>query len=268
MVNLLFGKIIDKNKYRINIFTKTIESNIRVVRKLQFLNKFPIKMAVFQDFRTFSPRPKTARLVRQPTGLSNKSIFWILFYIGWIGIPILILFLGGNLKWGEFQYIPKLYLWIISSAISSIAFQYLILGYIFHLIRNEYNEIIAIVITISFSLLFIKDSLGAGMIYTLNIVTMSVLLSLLLIYTNLMIPIIAFALWNITGFLLDLIVYSNYPAIVNSSISGNEIITGGIKKLEGSIIVLFVNIAAILLILYFMRYGTKTDIGKAKFRIQ
>jgi len=44
------------------------KNNNRVVRKLQFLNNFNINIAVLQTVGR-----KTARLVRQPTGLSNKS---------------------------------------------------------------------------------------------------------------------------------------------------------------------------------------------------
>jgi transcriptional regulator with XRE-family HTH domain len=45
------------------------DKTIRVVRKLQFLNNFLIKIAFLQGFAR-----KNARLVREPTGFPNKSI--------------------------------------------------------------------------------------------------------------------------------------------------------------------------------------------------
>ena len=48
---------------------KTEKKTIRVVRKLQFLNNFLIKIAFLQGFAR-----KNARLVREPTGFPNKSI--------------------------------------------------------------------------------------------------------------------------------------------------------------------------------------------------
>jgi len=185
----------------------------------------------------------------------KNSAFGILFGIGWIGIPILILAIIGVLQWGEINYISYLFVWIISALFNVIMQEYLVRGYIFNSLKKEYNVIIAIIITTIIFTLFHGGAFEAGIIAVLNVLTMSVFVSLLLIYTtNLLAPIIVHAIWNIIGFLFGFVILADdYPVLMNCTINGNNIISGGIYKLEGSIIVLFINIILILLLLLLIK---------------
>jgi hypothetical protein len=205
IVTVLFNKIIDKNKYNINVSNKI-----------------------------------------------ENIIFGLLFGIGWIGMSILILFLNGNILFDEIQYIQNIHLWMILALISAISNIYLTLGYTFSLLKNEYNTITAIIITTMITIMLNWSRSDGGIIAILNIATMNIFMSLLLVYKNIISSIIAFAVWNIIGFLLGIIEYGNFPVLINSTIAGNEIITGGKYKLEGSIISLLVTILGIISISFIM----------------
>ena len=179
----------------------------------------------------------------------KKEVFSIIVGILWIGIPILLLHLTGNLQWGKINYVPYLFVWVLSILINVIMQEFLVRGYIFDLIKKEYNKVYAIIINTIIFTLFHGGAFEAGGIAILNVITMSIFVSLLLIYTkNLLGPIIVHSIWNIVGSLLGLITLADdYPILIDCVINGNEIITGGIYKLEGSIIVLFINLISIIL---------------------
>jgi membrane protease YdiL (CAAX protease family) len=187
--------------------------------------------------------------------LIKNSVLGIFLGIGWIGIPILILLLIGKFQWGEINYIPYLYLWIISAFLNVIMQEYLVRGFIFNLLQKKYSVIIAVIVTTIIFTLFHGGAFEVGIIAVFNVLTMSVFVSLLLIYTtNLLSSIIVHAIWNIIGFLLgNVALADDYPVLINCIINGNKIISGGIYKLEGSIIVLFVNIILIILLLFLIK---------------
>jgi len=185
----------------------------------------------------------------------KNSGFGLLLGIGWIGIPILILLIIGRFQLGEINYIPYLYIWIISIALNVIMQEYLVRGYIFKLLQKEYNIIVSIIVTTIIFTLFHGGAFEAGIIAVLNVLTMSVFVSLLLIYTtNLLASIIVHAIWNIIGSLIGCVsLADDYPVLINCIINGNKIISGGIYKLEGSIIVLLVNIILIMFLLLLIK---------------
>jgi len=88
----------------------------------------------------------------------------------------------------------------------------------------------------------------AGIIPVLNVVSMSILVTLLLEYTGTIVaPIIAHFAWNTIGAIIlgGVSLASDYPNLLNSTFQGNPLLSGGIYKLEGSIIVLVVNLILI-----------------------
>lgn len=92
----------------------------------------------------------------------------------------------------------------------------------------------------------------AGVILVLNVLTMSLLMTVILEYTGTIIaPIIIHFLWNGIGALVlgGVSLADDYPHLFNISLYGNDILSGGSCKIEGSIIVLVLNI---LLISFFL----------------
>ncbi len=77
---------------------------------------------------------------------------------------------------------------------------------------------------------------------------MSIVVTLLLEFTGTIVaPIIAHFIWNTIGAIIlgGVSLASDYPNLLNSTIQGNPLISGGINKIEGSIIVLLVNLILI-----------------------
>jgi membrane protease YdiL (CAAX protease family) len=182
--------------------------------------------------------------------ITKNSVLGIIIGIEWIGIPILILSIIGSFHFGTINSIPYLFVWIISAFLNVIMQEYLVRGYIFELLKREYNLITSIIIT---SIIFTGlhgGAFEAGILAVLNVVTMSIFMSLLLLYAkSLFLPIIVHAVWNIVGSLLGCVsLASDYPILINCIITGEKIISGGIYKLEGSIFVLLVNIIHIIVL--------------------
>ena len=70
---------------------------------------------------------------------------------------------------------------------------------------------------------------------------------------SLVAPIIMHFLWNGIGALIlsGVSLADDYPSLLITSFSGNEILSGGACKIEGSIFVLIVNIGLIAYIIFF-----------------
>ena len=177
----------------------------------------------------------------------KNSALGVLTGIEWIGIPVLILYAAGFFHFGAVDNIPYLYVWIVSALLNVIMQEYLVRGYIFELLKREYNLTASIIVTTAIFTLFHGGAFEAGIIAVLNVITMSVFMSLLLVHTkSLLAPIIAHAVWNITGSLLGCVsLASDYPVLINSTITGGKIISGGTYKLEGSVFVLLANMVNI-----------------------
>ena len=86
----------------------------------------------------------------------------------------------------------------------------------------------------------------AGLFAVINVISMSLFMTLLLEYYNsLIIPILMHFIWNFVGGLIFDVVSlaSDYPHILNTISSENLLLSGGTFKIEGSIIVSILNIA-------------------------
>jgi membrane protease YdiL (CAAX protease family) len=181
--------------------------------------------------------------------IGNNIIVGIVAGIIWICLPVTILYFTGILQFGQLQKINHLAIWIIASIINTVMQEYLVRGYLFSLIKSQYNAIAATIVT---TLIFVLVHGISSPISILNVLTMSIFVTLLLILTdNLIATIIAHGIWNVLGSLLGCVsLADDYPMLFNSTLTGNGILTGGDQKIEGSIIVLVVNSIGIVIILF------------------
>jgi membrane protease YdiL (CAAX protease family) len=203
------------------------------------------------------------------TGISRNiiksGVLGIVFGTSWTGVSILIIVLLGGGKFTGINNVPYLSIWILSAFINVIMQEYLIRGYLFSLIKKEYNVLTAIIITTLVFVLLHGGALEAGVTAVINIITMSTFMSLLLICTGTLItPIIAHGMWNIIGCLLGCVsLADDYPAIINCELTGSKIISGGEYKIEGSIIVLIINVINIIILMALIKSRKAPD-RKAK----
>ena len=184
--------------------------------------------------------------------VSNPKIGSVLgFTIGviWLCSTIGLFYILGSVKFTSINQIDMLWIWILSAFLNVVMQELLIRGYLYQLIKIKHNVISATIIsTLLFAALH-GGAISAGIIPTLNVITMSLLMTLLLELTqSLIAPIIAHAFWNIIGatILGSVSLASDYPHLINAEFFGNTIISGGALKFEGSIIVLALNIILIV----------------------
>ena len=93
-----------------------------------------------------------------------------------------------------------------------------------------------------------------------TVVTMSLFVSLLLIYTkSLLAPIVVHFIWNSVGRLIFGVVSmaDDYPSLLNCSLSGSSLISGGAFKIEGSIVVFMINLILIVITAYLLKKRSK-----------
>ncbi len=149
-------------------------------------------------------------------------------------------------------------MWFISVILNAVMQEFLVRGYLFSLFKEAFNAAAAVIITtILFSAMH-GSAFEAGIIAVLNVLTTSVFASLLLLYTgSLLAPVIVHILWNgIGGLVLGVVsLDGDYPSLWNSVMSGNDLISGGHHKFDGSIIVLLVNV----LLIAFMSFRIKKN---------
>ncbi|MFR4052310.1 MAG: CPBP family intramembrane glutamic endopeptidase, partial [Clostridium perfringens] len=201
---------------------------------------------------------------RKTIHIFNNIFFNICIGIGagliWLLIPTLILILTGTMKILKVNYVPSLWLWIISAFLNVIMQELLIRGYLYQLIKENYNVITSTIITTTLFTLMHGGVLTYGIIPILNIITMSLFMTAILEYTNsLVTPIIIHSIWNIVGSIIlgSVSLASDYPNLLEVNFLGNKLLSGGLCKLEGSIIVLIVNV---LLFIIF------TELTRKKFK--
>jgi len=181
----------------------------------------------------------------------------------WLGGTLAFLFLIGALKLDDKQNVSYLALWFLAVLLNVIMQEYLVRGYLFSLFRKQYNTFVAVAITTIIFTAMHGGAFESGIVAVLNIITTSIFLSLLLVYTqSLLASIIAHFIWNGIGCIVFGVVSlaEDYPSIWNCILTGNNLISGGSAKIEGRIIVLLINIILIIITGYFMkRQRVRTD---------
>lgn len=167
----------------------------------------------------------------------------------WIILPSCILFSSKNLYVLEKNQVENLSLWIISAVINVIMQELLIRGYIYELLKINYNKKLAILATTILFTLLHGVAIEAGFVAIINVITMNLFINCLYEYEdNLIAPILAHAIWNVIGaiFLNVVSLASDYPSLINVKAYGKVLISGGAYKIEASILVTILNIAFML----------------------
>jgi membrane protease YdiL (CAAX protease family) len=190
-----------------------------------------------------------------------KNIIWgLLLGCVWLGTVITVLFLMGILSFGSKNDVELLPVWFVAVFLNVVMQNFLVRGYLFSLFREKYNTVIAVVITTILFTALHGGAFEAGVVAVLNVITMSIFVSLLLIYNeSLIAPIIAHFVWNSIGRLIFGVVSmaDDYPNLWNSSLTGNNLISGGSFQVEGSIVVLAMNLILICFIAYMLKKRRK-----------
>ena len=189
---------------------------------------------------------------------SKSIVIGLILGIAWFGLAIGIIYGSGSLTINGKNSVPLLYIWIFAAFLNVIMQEVLVRGFIYQLVKREYGLFWAFVITTGMFTVMHAGSIELGVIPILNVITMSLFMTMVMEYMNsLTVPIIIHSVWNIIG----CIIFGNgglaedYPVLYNLAFSGNELISGGASQIEGSVVVLILN--TVLFFMFFMMYGIR-----------
>lgn len=167
----------------------------------------------------------------------------------WLGIVTGVLMLFGTMKINGYNTPSMLWLWILSAFINTGMQELLVRGYLYQMIKSSHNVIVATVVTTALFTFMHGGAFEAGIIPVMNVLTMSLLMTLVLEWTqSLIAPIMMHFIWNSLGAIVlgGVSLADDYPQLFVTEFTGNVLLSGGIPKMEGSIIVLIVNVIFIV----------------------
>lgn len=163
-----------------------------------------------------------------------------------LGITVLCLWVFKMLRFNGANKIDGMLFWLIALLLNAAANELLLRGYLFKLYRKYYSlPVVTAIVTALFISLNI-NIFSAGVIYAANMLLTNIILCLLAEYSySLLAPIAAHFFYNlISSFVFgSLTVSKDYPTLLNILWSGNKYLSGGDSKIEGSIILLALNLA-------------------------
>ncbi len=178
----------------------------------------------------------------------------------WLGLTFLIMLFLGVLKVESVNTVSFLWLWIFSVFINTVMQELLVRGYLYQLIKGNYNVVCATIISSALFTFMHGGAFEAGIIPVLNVLSMSLLMTVVLEYTHsLLVPIIMHFFWNAVGAVIlgGVSLAEDYPHLFTITFDGSTLLSGGIYKMEGSIVVLILNLILIAVLMFFLRQRAK-----------
>ncbi|OZI10486.1 CPBP family intramembrane metalloprotease [Bacillaceae bacterium SAS-127] len=182
----------------------------------------------------------------------KNSLIGIVLGILWLGSVVAVLLLTKTMNIQSQNDIDYIWIWILASLFNVVMQEFLVRGYLYQLWKQKYNRILATVLTTILFTAMHGGAFEAGIIPVLNIVLMSIFITLLLEYTGTIVaPIIVHFIWNTIGAIIlgGVSLAGDYPNLINSTFLGDSLISGGVYRIEGSIVVLIVNLILITYLL-------------------
>ena len=167
----------------------------------------------------------------------------------WLGASVGILSILGVVQIEGKNQIAMLWLWLLAAFLNTVMQEMLVRGYLYQMIKSNSNIAAAIIVSTGLFTFAHGGAFEAGIFPVLNVITMSLFMTAVLEYTgSLIAPIVIHFLWNGVGAIIlgGVSLAEDYPHLFDMTIHGNPILSGGSCKIEGSIIVLFMNLAFLI----------------------
>lgn len=179
----------------------------------------------------------------------KSSAIGLVTGIVWLGVVTAVLMLFETMKITEYNATSMLWLWILSVFINTVMQELLVRGYLYQMLKSNHNVAAAALVTTALFTFMHGGAFEAGIIPVMNVLTMSLLMTLALEYTqSLITPVIMHFIWNSIGAIVlgAVSLADDYPNLFVTEFTGNVLLSGGMPKMEGSIIVLIVNLILII----------------------
>lgn len=185
---------------------------------------------------------------------NNGALLGIVMGVLWLAIPTLLMYIIKSLHFDGMNEVKLFPVWMLAAFLNVIMQELLVRGYLYQMLKQKHNIVAAIIVTTALFTACYGGAFEAGILPVVNVITMSLFMTAVLEYSgSLVAPIIMHFLWNGIGALIlsGVSLADDYPSLLITSFSGNEILSGGACKIEGSIFVLIVNIGLIAYIIFF-----------------
>lgn len=163
----------------------------------------------------------------------------------WLGLPIIVMKLMKVIEFNGKNDIPLFFVWILAAFLNVIMQELLVRGWLYQVLKQKYNIAISTIVTTALFTLLHGGAFEAGLVPVVNVLTMSLLMTVILEYSgSLIAPTIMHFMWNGIGALVlgGVSLADDYPHLLNMIFSGSKLLSGGEYKIEGSIVVLVVNV--------------------------
>lgn len=190
--------------------------------------------------------------IRENAG--KGALIGLLTGLVWIGTSSVILLASNQIIIVEKNNVTFLWLWIVSAVINVIMQELLIRGYLYQLLKTKYNLPMAVIFTTVLFTALHGGAIEAGIIPTVNVITMCLFTSALYeAEKTILSPIMAHAAWNVIGAIIigGVSLADDYPSLYSTVASENILLSGGDNKIEGSVVVTIINIV-LMLVFYFI----------------
>lgn len=162
----------------------------------------------------------------------------------WLGTAVGILLLTGTARVEGRNTVTKPVIWMLSALLNTIMQEMLVRGYLYQMVKREYNAAAATAVSTALFTFAHGGAFEAGVLPVLNVITMSLLMTAAMAYTgSLIAPIVMHFLWNGLGAIVlgGVLLAEDYPHWLQMVFSGSELLNCGSCKLEGSVVVLAIN---------------------------
>lgn len=163
----------------------------------------------------------------------------------WLGLPIIVMKLMKVIEFNGKNDIPLFFVWILAAFLNVIMQELLVRGWLYQVLKQKYNIAISTIVTTALFTLLHGGAFEVGLVPVVNVLTMSLLMTVILEYSgSLIAPTIMHFMWNGIGALVlgGVSLADDYPHLLNMIFSGSKLLSGGECKIEGSIVVLVVNV--------------------------
>ncbi|MDE6363528.1 MAG: CPBP family intramembrane metalloprotease [Lachnospiraceae bacterium] len=183
----------------------------------------------------------------------NGLLLGVLAGAAWLGVSVLGMYLSGSIHMEGTNSIHLFPVWLTAAFLNVVMQELLVRGYLYQMVKQKHNIIAATIATTVLFTALHGGAFEAGIIPVCNVLTMSLLMTIVLEYSGSIIaPTIMHFLWNGIGAVVlgGVSLAEDYPSLFMTSFTGNDILSGGACKMEGSIIVFFANV--ILMALFIM----------------
>ena len=167
--------------------------------------------------------------------VAKDCVIGILGGAVWLGLTFLIMLFLGVLKVESSNAVSLLWLWIFSVFINTVMQELLVRGYLYQMIKVNYNVTAATIISSALFTFMHGGAFEAGIIPVLNVLSMSLLMTVILEYTqSLLAPIIMHFFWNTVGAIIlgGVSLAEDYPHVLTTVFSGSAFLSGGIYKID------------------------------------